>query len=1356
MRKIKRNIQKLNSQKNKISSNVKKTAVLAGIALAVSLSMGTACFAIAPNTLPTNPVVIQNTTVTSNTNTMNVQTTGGTNSVGEVHFGDYSIGSSATVNYEFTAAGQASLNRVTGSNPSQIFGKITQSGQGGAVFLINPNGMLFGQGSSVNVDSFAASTLDVSQNNLSDPTRTLELARNGDPKGIYLQGAGDIKVIKSSQFSSNAIYDNGKNICAGNGNIGLITGDGVTYTLDSNGAITTSHHDVVASNASQNLVTFANGATATLGSITTKGGSITGGNIKVIAELDKDLLCPFKDIINIDSVLAANSTIATNKGVYILANNEGDGNLNVKTKDICSKGDVVIIADGNVCTGNIKASDFVGIGSVSGNFDEFEAAAQSGPLAVLELCAQGNEIKTGNITGDDIVLVGSPIKTGDLTANLVVLLGLDKLFFELDPTSNEFLTFKFLGDSIETGSIATKTLIEIGSSINNEYIGGVQTSNSPVAWTRPDVYLFGIDALNLEVEGTDPSKVEFFFAGGNIKTGQIIANNLFGLGSSISTCNITSNHDAILLGINSIDLKLNTDLSNVDLDIRGGCVNEKNITAENVVLLGSNINFQDIKAQNVAAVIGLDSIELDSQINPVFISSNLGGLVQGIEDLGHLNATTLQNLDYGNLMSLNINPVQVDGGTLADIKFGYVGGTINGKSVTAEDAYLVGSDITACSVTASDSAHILGINSLDINANAGIVENGQVGLSVDLEADFLGGNVNVKTVSAKDDAIILGSDIKTDKVTAGDLAVLAGVKSLYLNLDLYLDINSPPPITFSPAGIVASLRDGNLALPIQGLSGISVDGILDFVGGNVNAGCVSAKDVVALGSNINIGKITASNLALALGITEFDLNVDTYIGTIPEPSFSFGVDAELIGGNVYIPTISANDAIVLGSNINTTTVNTKGTTALIGISSLNVDLALGNIALAGLNINDMVTAVRNQNLLDLSGYQHFNLYDVNGNVTAKTITAGDDAIVVGSNIDICSVSAKDDVILIGLKSFELESGILVNSALELNLETSIRGGNVKAKTTSACDDVFMFGADIQTGNIAAKGDVDLVGLKSLDLALNVNTALVPTLLDRTALRNMVNPENLEATLLTLNNTHPLNFDLDVSFGKISTSDISGQNAFLLGSDITTRDITVTGDADLVGIKSADIDVKTTQVVDDLTTGNELEISANIFGGKVTARNIKAEDALLIGSNINVTKTCLSDDLIAVGFKYLTAEFESYDYTDPGQTDTCELEVQFRGGPVNIGTIKADDVFILGSPVTSKSIDARGDLDIIALDSACFHSESSTFDALDYPVLEDFKDSSNSNLSFKLGYVSLGHLSVGGETFILSKNVKIFN
>ena len=76
-----------------------------------------------------------------------------------INWQDFSIGAGESVQFVQPGVDSIALNRVLGSNPSVILGSLTSNGR---VFLLNPNGVLFGKGSSVNVGGLVASTMDLS------------------------------------------------------------------------------------------------------------------------------------------------------------------------------------------------------------------------------------------------------------------------------------------------------------------------------------------------------------------------------------------------------------------------------------------------------------------------------------------------------------------------------------------------------------------------------------------------------------------------------------------------------------------------------------------------------------------------------------------------------------------------------------------------------------------------------------------------------------------------------------------------------------------------------------------------------------------------------------------------------------------------------------------------------------------------------------------------------------------------------------------------------------------------------------------------------------------------------------------
>jgi len=105
---------------------------------------------------PTAPVVVSGTaTFATSGNLLNV--TNSTNAI--INWNSFSIGVGELTRFIQPSAASAVLNRVTGQDPSAILGALQSNGR---VFLLNPNGIVFGAGSQVNVAGLVASTLALS------------------------------------------------------------------------------------------------------------------------------------------------------------------------------------------------------------------------------------------------------------------------------------------------------------------------------------------------------------------------------------------------------------------------------------------------------------------------------------------------------------------------------------------------------------------------------------------------------------------------------------------------------------------------------------------------------------------------------------------------------------------------------------------------------------------------------------------------------------------------------------------------------------------------------------------------------------------------------------------------------------------------------------------------------------------------------------------------------------------------------------------------------------------------------------------------------------------------------------------
>ena len=107
---------------------------------------------------PTGPAVVSGTATFQQSGNL-LQITNSPSAI--INWQGFSIPAGEITRFNQQSAASAVLNRVTTQNPSSILGALQSNGR---VFLINPNGILFGASSQIDVAGLVASTL-----NLSDP-----------------------------------------------------------------------------------------------------------------------------------------------------------------------------------------------------------------------------------------------------------------------------------------------------------------------------------------------------------------------------------------------------------------------------------------------------------------------------------------------------------------------------------------------------------------------------------------------------------------------------------------------------------------------------------------------------------------------------------------------------------------------------------------------------------------------------------------------------------------------------------------------------------------------------------------------------------------------------------------------------------------------------------------------------------------------------------------------------------------------------------------------------------------------------------------------------------------------------------
>ncbi|MBI4808959.1 MAG: filamentous hemagglutinin N-terminal domain-containing protein [Nitrosomonadales bacterium] len=114
------------------------------------------CFALNAQANPTGGTVVNgNASFNNSGNTLTITNTPGT----IINWQGFSIGVNEVTHFAQQSAASAVLNRVVTSNPSAILGTLSSNGQ---VYLVNPNGIVFGSGATVDVAGLVATSLNLS------------------------------------------------------------------------------------------------------------------------------------------------------------------------------------------------------------------------------------------------------------------------------------------------------------------------------------------------------------------------------------------------------------------------------------------------------------------------------------------------------------------------------------------------------------------------------------------------------------------------------------------------------------------------------------------------------------------------------------------------------------------------------------------------------------------------------------------------------------------------------------------------------------------------------------------------------------------------------------------------------------------------------------------------------------------------------------------------------------------------------------------------------------------------------------------------------------------------------------------
>ncbi|MFC1749717.1 beta strand repeat-containing protein, partial [Pseudomonadota bacterium] len=244
------------------------------------------------------------------------------------------------------------LNRIVGQMPSEIFGRIDANGR---VFLVNPNGVIFGKSSVVNVGSLLASGLSMDPQGFMRGDYSLYTESSDVPGKVVNRGLLQAAVGGSINLIGGAVANEGV-ILAELGQVNMGAGRSAVIDFDGDGLI----GFAVSEDIVQNLEELES-AVSNTGEI-----SADGGQVLMEANVAKDV---FNYAVNNTGIVRANRVDHSGGVVRLLGSGApvvNSGSIDVSGKGDSDGGTVHMLGDqvGLLDDGSIDASGSSGGGTV--------------------------------------------------------------------------------------------------------------------------------------------------------------------------------------------------------------------------------------------------------------------------------------------------------------------------------------------------------------------------------------------------------------------------------------------------------------------------------------------------------------------------------------------------------------------------------------------------------------------------------------------------------------------------------------------------------------------------------------------------------------------------------------------------------------------------------------------------------------------------------------------------------------------------------------------------------------------------------------------------------------------------------
>ncbi|HNG60378.1 MAG TPA: filamentous hemagglutinin N-terminal domain-containing protein, partial [Cellvibrionaceae bacterium] len=347
----------------------------------------------------------------------------------------FDINSDERVQFIQPTTSSIAINRILSNKGSLIQGRIDANGQ---VVLINPNGLIFTEGASVNAGGLIASALQMSDQDYLNGRFTLNALEGSEGRVInsgLLNAAtgGNISLIGQS-------VENKGLISANLGSVNLAAGKEAVLTFEPNGLL-----GVKITQASLQQDLGVDAALINSGEIKAEGGKVL-----LTASVSQDV---FTRAVNQGELKSAKSAVVNADGSFTLGGGAdviNTGQVNVNGKN-ASAGEAVIIGGSVTNSGQITADGKTQGGHIELNSTDKTEIVQQGKVTAQSSEGAGGDIKLlGNKVG---VVDKADVNASGRKGGGQVLLGGDQSGKNPNINNAEFL---FVGEDAEVHADANE------------------------------------------------------------------------------------------------------------------------------------------------------------------------------------------------------------------------------------------------------------------------------------------------------------------------------------------------------------------------------------------------------------------------------------------------------------------------------------------------------------------------------------------------------------------------------------------------------------------------------------------------------------------------------------------------------------------------------------------------------------------------------------------------------------------------------------------------------------------------------------------------------------------------------------